>query len=131
MHYATKKSIRNAISKHSLSRVEHLFELLNAKFVEPNQWRMPTGTIIDGRLEDFARSVDCVKQLEAWVAAEETRKRGYSEFFLHVSSIPPYWYAEVQHVQGEVIACSKCKTSNEALARIEALIEYVKSTGMA
>jgi len=88
---------------------------------------MPRGHIVHGRLEDFASSVDCVKQLEAWVAAEETRKFGHSELFLNITFVPPHWDAEVIDAEGREIACSEIHTESEAQARIEALISYVKA----
>ena len=112
-------------------RVRYLLELLKAKELDDERWRMPRGWIVYGRLEDFVRSVDCVKQLEGWIAAEETRKFGYSEFFLEVSFHPPHWDAVVHDAQDREIACSNSLTESETLARIEALINYVKATGLA
>jgi len=130
MHHATQQPIRKAISKHSIARVEYLFGLLNAKSVEPNQWRMPGGTIVHGELKDFVRSVDHVKQLEDWVVSEEVRLRGYSEYFLEISSSPPLWDAVVRDVEGRLVASSDSQTKSEALARLEALIAYVAATNL-
>ena len=128
MQTAAKKTIRNAISKHSLARAVYLLELLNAKSVEPYQWRMPRGTIVYGELKDFVRSVDHVKQLEDWVVSEELRLRGYSECVLDVTYSPPFWDAVVRNVEGRLVASSVSQTESEALARMEALIAYLKAS---
>ena len=131
MQQIPRPPIRNRVSKQALRRVRYLFDILKVRQIAVDQWRMPHGFIVHGQLEDFLCSVDCIKQLEVWIAAEEVRKFGYSEFFLHVSYVPPHWDAEVKRYDGQLIVSCETETESEATARLEALISYVKATGLA
>jgi len=124
-------SVHNPSSKSAASRARYLLHLLKAQALRPDKWRLPRGDIIRGKPEDFARSVDCVKQLESWIVSAEKRMRGYSELFLSAHCTPPLWDAEIRDTQDRLIATSGRQTVNEALARIEALINYIKATSAA
>ncbi len=109
-------------SKSTTALIRNLLSLLKAEQLCEDRWRLPDKTIIPGTTDDMARSVDCVKQLEAYAHRMKSHDAGEGELMVAAEYTGAGWQASITPFMG----CSSKYGSGlqryEALARVEALI---------
>ena len=113
-------------SNSNRARVRYLLHLMRAERLCEDRWRLPGGKLLSGTLEDFVRSVDCVKQIEQWAIERQGAELGYEELAIQVAR-PHFgigWEAAIQPLVTNPYLCESGVKDSESIARIEALIGY-------
>ena len=109
-------------SKSATALIRNLLSILNAERLCEDRWRLPDKTIICGTIDDMARSVDCVKQLEAHAYRTKPHEAGEAELMVASKYTGAGWQASITPFIGCHSKCVSGLQRTEALARVEALI---------
>jgi len=104
--------------------IRKLLGLLKAERLCEDRWRLPDDTIIAGSIADMARSVDCVKQLEAYAYRAKPHEAGEDELMIVAEYTGAGWRASITPFIGCGAKHESGLHPSEALARIDALAAF-------